>query len=157
MAFYLSHRSLSRLEGVHPDLVAAVKRAIQITPVDFMVVEGVRSREACMVNYGKGRTTAECAAKGIPASFAQPHLGKVTWLRNPFGSKHTKQDDGYGHAVDLLPAPYDWKDVRNFDLVAKAMFAAAEEQGISLRWGADWDRDGKPHERGETDFPHFEL
>ena len=49
-----------------------------------MVLEGVRSREQCMVNYGKGRTVAQCTAKGIPAKYAQPKLNKVTWLNNPF-------------------------------------------------------------------------
>lgn len=40
----LSPRSLSRMEGVHPDLVAVVKRAAEIGP-DFIVVEGLRSKE----------------------------------------------------------------------------------------------------------------
>jgi peptidoglycan L-alanyl-D-glutamate endopeptidase CwlK len=37
------------------------------------------------------------------------------------------------------------------------MFAAAKELGVPIRWGADWERDGKPRERGVTDSPHFEL
>lgn len=157
MSYALSHTSLSRLEGVHPDLVRVVKRAILGTQVDFMVVEGVRSDEQCRINYGKGRTAAECAAKGIDGSYARPDLAKVTWVGNPYSTLHRKQHDGYGHAVDLLPAPYDWKDRNNFDLVARAMFAAADAEGVKIRWGADWDQDGKPHERGETDSPHFEL
>ena len=43
--FKLSQKSLDRLSGVHPDLVAVVKRAIEITEVDFAVLEGVRSKE----------------------------------------------------------------------------------------------------------------
>ncbi|WP_221239426.1 M15 family metallopeptidase [Sphingomonas xinjiangensis] len=133
-------------------LVRVVKRAIELTSVDFMVVEGVRTREQCRINYGKGRTATECLAKGIPASYARPGLARVTWLNNPYASKHVT-----GLAVDLLPAPYDWKNLANFDAVAKAMFAAAKELGIAIRSGADWDADGKPRERGETDSPHFEL
>ena len=45
MTFKLSKRSLSRLEGVNPDLVRVVHRAIQITPVDFGVTCGVRTLE----------------------------------------------------------------------------------------------------------------
>ena len=41
--YKLSERSLSRLEGVHPDLVDVVKRAIEITEIDFGVSEGLRS------------------------------------------------------------------------------------------------------------------
>ena len=150
--FALSARSIERLKGVDSKLVSVVKRAIELTSVDFMVVEGVRTREQCAINYGKGRSIAECAAKGVPAKYANPSAAKVTWLNNPYASKHVT-----GHAVDLLPAPYDWKATGPFDAVAKAMKAAAKELGVVVRWGADWDNDGKPREKGETDSPHFEL
>ena len=151
-AYALSARSIERLRGVDPQLVEVVQLAIQLTTVDFMVVEGVRTREQCAINYGKGRSAAECLAKGVPAKHAQPRAAKVTWLTNPYASKHLG-----GQAVDLLPAPYDWKATGPFDAVAKAMMAAAKQLGVSIRWGADWDADGKPREKGETDSPHFEL
>lgn len=150
-AFVLGARSLANLTGVDDRLVRVVKRAIQLTVVDFTVIEGVRSREQCMVNYGKGRTESQCLAKGVPAKYAKPTLPKVTWLNNPFASKHT-----LGKAVDLLPVT-GWNDLKGFDLVADAMLSAAKELGISIRWGADWDKDGKPREKGESDSPHFEL
>jgi len=152
MPFNLSLRSLDRLRGVDDRLVQVVKRAIQITPVDFMVVEGVRSREQCRINYGKGRTAAELAKKGIDKKYAQPKAAKVTWLSDPYNSKHCT-----GKAVDLCPAPYDWKNLKDFDRMAEAMMTAAKELGVSIRWGADWDKDGKLREKGESDSPHFEL
>ena len=39
MSFKLGKRSLSNLKGVHPDLVKVVKRAIELTEVDFTVIE----------------------------------------------------------------------------------------------------------------------
>ena len=150
--FVLSKLSLGRLEGVNPALVKVVKRAIEITQQDFLVVEGVRSKEQCYINYGKGRTVAQCSAKGVPAKYAQPKLAKVTWLNNPLSSKHVS-----GKAVDLVPYPVNWNDLTKFDQVAKAMFAAAKELGVSIRWGADWDNDGNYREKGEYDSPHFEL
>ena len=84
MAFNLSQKSLDRMNGVDERLQRVVKLAIQLSKQDFMVLEGVRSREQCMVNYGKGRTVAQCTAKWIPAKYAQPKLNKVTWLNNPF-------------------------------------------------------------------------
>lgn len=150
--FVLSKLSLGRLNGVDANLVKVVQRAIEITPQDFMVVEGVRTKEQCYINYGKGRTVAQCTAKGVPAQYAQPKLAKVTWLNNPLSSKHVT-----GKAVDLVPYPVDWNDLTKFDQVAKAMFAAAEELGVSIRWGADWDNDGNYREKGEYDSPHFEL
>ena len=150
--YILSKLSLSRLVGLHPSLEAVVKRAIQITEQDFMVVEGVRTKEQCYINYGKGRTVAQCTAKGVPAQYAKPKLAKVTWLNNPLSSKHVS-----GHAVDLVPYPVDWNDLSKFDKVAKAMYAAAKELGVSIRWGANWDNDGKFREKGEYDSPHFEI
>lgn len=152
MTYKLSQRSLDRLKGVDERLVKVVKRAIELSPIDFMVLEGVRTREQCMINYGKGRTASQCSAKGVPARYANPSAAKVTWLNNPFASKHT-----VGKAVDLVPYPVDWNDLKKFDAIAKAMLAAAKELGVPVRWGADWDGDGKPRERGESDSPHFEI
>ena len=152
MAYNLSQRSLDKLVGVDERLQRVVKRAIQLSKQDFMVLEGIRTREQCMINYGKGRTVAQCVAKGVPAKYAQPKVAKVTWLNNPFASKHVT-----GKAVDLVPYPVDWNDLKKFDLIAQAMLQAAKELGVPVRWGADWDNDGKPRERGESDSPHFEI
>ena len=152
MSYNLSQRSLDKLVGVDEHLQRVVKRAIQISKQDFMVLEGIRTREQCMINYGKGRTVAQCVAKGVPAQYANPRAAKVTWLNNPFASKHVT-----GKAVDLVPYPVDWNDLKKFDLIAQAMLQAAKELGVPVRWGADWDADGKPRERGESDSPHFEI
>ena len=160
MNYRLSKRSLDNLQGVDERLVKIVHRAIQITEQDFMVIEGVRSREQCMINYGKGRTVAQLTAKGIPARYANPNANKVTWLNNPFASKHC-----FGQAVDICPYPVDWNDYKKFDKIADAMFEAEKQlksenaisQNTNLRWGADWDNDGNKRERGESDSPHFEI
>ena len=58
MAFKLSQKSIDRLSGVHQDLVDVVKRAIEITEVDFAVLEGVRSvaRQEQLVKAGASQT-----------------------------------------------------------------------------------------------------
>ena len=152
MTYNLSQRSLDRLVGVDERLQRVVKRAIELSKQDFMVLEGVRTRQQCMTNYGKGRTIAQCVAKDVPAQYANPNAAKVTWLNDPFASKHVT-----GKAVDLVPYPVDWNDLKKFDAIAKAMLQAAKELGVVVRWGADWDGDGKPRERGESDSPHFEV
>jgi len=126
-----------RLKGVNPALVRVVTRAAELLPFDVCVVEGVRTKARQAELYAQGRT--------------KPGR-KVTWTLN---SKHIG-----GLAVDLAPyvsGAIDWNDLRKFDAIAKAMFAAAAEMKTPIRWGADWDRDGKPRERGESDSPHFEL
>jgi len=139
MLYRLSDRSKRNLVGVHPDLVKVVTRAIEISPCDFMVIEGVRTPERQAQLYAQGRTK--------PGN-------KVTWTLK---SNHFKQADGFGHAVDLLPEPYDWKDPGQFDKVARAMREAGKQLGVKIRWGGDWDQDGRSREKGETDSPHFEL
>ena len=45
MSFKLSNRSLAKMEGVDESLVAVVKRAIELTKVDFGVIYGLRTVE----------------------------------------------------------------------------------------------------------------
>lgn len=142
MAYAFGKRSRDNLLGVHPDMVKVVNRALQICSQtggpDFSVIEGVRTGQRQQQLYAQGRTT--------PGPI-------VTWTlkSNHFRNKVT----GYGHAVDLFPG--SWSDVKLFEKMAQAMFQASKELGIPIRWGADWDRDGKFREKGETDSPHFEL
>jgi len=110
MTFRLSQKSIDRLSGVHPDLVAVVKRALEITEVDFAVLEGVRSR-----------TRQE-----------QLFKQKATKTMN---SRHLT-----GHAVDLgayVGGAIRW-DWPLYYQIADAMKAAAAELEIPLTWGGDW-------------------
>lgn len=131
-----------KLEGVHPQLVEIVKNAVLKLPFSVLVVEGVRSLERQRELYAQGRNKP----------------GKiVTWTMS---SKHIRQVDGFGHAVDLVPyidGKIDWTPGKNFDTIADALFEVAKASKTRIRWGADWDQDGKRRERGETDSPHFEL
>jgi len=133
----LDERSEKRLEGVNPTLVSIVRRAAKRLPFSLFVVEGLRTKERQAALYAQGRT------KPGP---------KVTWTMN---SKHID-----GKAVDLAPlidGAIDWKDLKKFDQIAAAMIEAGKEVGVLVRWGADWDMDGLPRERGESDSPHFEI
>lgn len=136
----LSIASKRKLEGVHPKLKAVVELALLKSKVDFKVIEGVRTEERQKLLYAQGRSA--------PGPI-------VTWTlkSNHFVNKST----GFGHAVDLLPEPYDWKELKQFDLMAEAMMEAAKELDVTIRWGKDWNMNGKPGEKGETDSPHFEI
>lgn len=139
MTFKLGKQSTQKLQGVHIALALVVNRAIALTSQDFMVTCGVRTKDEQACLYAQGRTT--------PGPI-------VTWTMQ---SRHMPDKDGLGRAVDLVPFPVDWKTPSKFDAIAKAMFAASKELGIPIRWGADWDKDGNPREKGESDSPHFEL
>jgi peptidoglycan LD-endopeptidase CwlK len=115
MTFKLSKRSLDRLKGVHPNLVAVVKRAIKITKVDFGVTFGVRTREEQERLVATGRSQT-------------------------MNSKHLIQADGFSHAVDLV-AYVDGKvtwELNVYDNVCDAMAQAADELNVAIRWGAAW-------------------
>lgn len=118
MPFQLGARSLQRLNGVHPDLVKVVKRAIAISEIDFTVTEGLRTlaRQKQLVAQGASKT---------------------------MNSRHLT-----GHAVDLAPlvagsVRWDWP---LFHKLAAAMKQAAADVGVSIEWGGDWRtfKDG-PH------------
>ena len=116
--FKLSNRSLEKLEGVNPVLVDTVKRAIQLSKVDFGVIYGVRSLAEQEKLYKAGRSQT-------------------------MKSRHLIQNDGTSHAVDLMA--YDgsnpsW-DIVMYDDIADAMKAAAKETGAKICWGAAWQID----------------
>jgi peptidoglycan LD-endopeptidase CwlK len=108
MSYVLGKRSKERLEGVHPDLVAVVERAIEISKVDFTVLEGVRTRERQKELFDKG------ASKTM-------------------NSRHLT-----GHAVDLAPWPIDWNDLGRFRIMSEAVKMASVELEVPVTWGGDW-------------------
>lgn len=134
---HLGKTSLSRLHRLHPKLAACVALAITISEVDFTVSETVRTDERQKeLFYGKP---------------------KKTWTLK---SKHLIQEDGYAHAVDLVPLENGQPAWDKCPLVKNAMFTAAQLMGITLRWGGDWNQNGSSddeHKRGTYDGPHYEL
>ena len=127
--FVLGKRSRDKLKGVHPDLVRVVERAIQITKQDFMVTEGVRTLER------------------------QKQLGAQRASRT-MNSRHLS-----GHAVDLaawVNGTVNW-DPRFYDEIKEAMYMAARDCNVPLRWGGDWDGDGDRTDQTFHDLVHFEL
>lgn len=147
MTFRFSKNSLARLATVEPALQRVAQRALEISCVDFVVVQGNRTLDEQKRLYGKGRTAAQCTAKGVPASYARPNEAKVTWTLN---SNHIG-----GRAIDVAPyvdGGINWDDNGKLGLwpkIAAAFKQAADELGVSIVWGGDWTT--------TKDRPHFEL
>lgn len=125
--FYLSQRSKNNLEGVHPDLVKVVKRAIKLTSVDFVVTEGLRTmaRQRQLKDAGASRT---------------------------LNSRHIT-----GHAVDVAAlvgrqVRWDWP---LYHRIADAFKQAAAELGVPIVWGGDWRtfKDGPHFELDRRTYP----
>ncbi len=140
----LTARDELRLIGVKPDMQAVTRLAFELFEAhdgrdghSLMVVEGLRSKERQQLLYAQGRTMRGQV---------------VTWTLK---SKHID-----GEAVDCAPVKggvIAWKDIALFDLMAQCFWEAAKILGISIRYGGDWDGDGKLREKGEGDLVHFEL
>jgi len=118
MSIVLGSRSLSRLEGVHPDLVRVVKKAAAMSDLDFTVLEGLRTQER----------QKELMKNGATKTMNSRHLT--------------------GHAVDLAPMiggkiSWDWP---LYTRLSKIVKAAAAAENVPLTWGGDWRtfKDG-PH------------
>jgi peptidoglycan L-alanyl-D-glutamate endopeptidase CwlK len=127
MAFQLSKASRAKLTGVHPDLVKVVTRAIELTPVDFRVLEGLRSA---------------ARQKKLKA------VGASTILN----SRHIT-----GHAIDfaaLVDGKVDWSWPL-YGRIAAAFKRAAKEMGVPITWGGDWKsfKDGGHIELPRRNYP----
>ena len=149
MPFNLSQKSLDRLNGVNDDMVRVVRKAIELTKIDFGVICGLRTVEE----------QEELVAKGASQTMKSKHID--------------------GLAVDLmayLGGRASW-ELNLYDDIADAMKEAAKLENVGVRWGAAWqidnmaDWDGTMEEamnayidlrrsqgrRPFIDGPHFEL
>jgi len=117
MSITLGQRSLSRLEGVHPDLVRVVKKAAAMSDIDFTVLEGLRTLER----------QRQLVAAGASKTMNSRHLT--------------------GHAVDLAPMvdgeiSWAWPQ---YHRLAKIVKAASAVERVPLTWGGDWRFKDGPH------------
>ena len=108
--FKLSTRSMSRLEGVNPQLVQVVNEAIKRTKIDFGVTCGMRTVEE----------QEKLVASGASQTMKSKHLE--------------------GRAVDLVAyiGPNVTWSLNKYDEIADAMAAAAKQKGVAIKWGAAW-------------------
>ena len=110
MSYSFGARSRKRMIGVHPDLVKVMELAIMRSPVDFTVLEGLRTeeRQRDLVNSGASQT---------------------------MNSRHLT-----GHAIDIAPldngqVSWAWPLYHQLAPVVKK---AAADLGVELEWGGDW-------------------
>ena len=122
-----SARSLRSLWGIHPDLRRALDRALKDSPIDFVVIEGLRTKER----------QKQLVAAGASKTMNSRHLT--------------------GHAVDLCPlldldrdGKIETEEMFNVPLMRRLnahIAAAFAAEKVPFEWGGDWG----------WDFPHYEL
>ena len=129
MTFKLSQRSLDRMKGVDERLVNVVKRAIEISEVDFMVTEGLRTeaRQKQLVAAGASQTMKSKHLVGKAVDLAAVVDGKIRW------------------------------DFGLYYKIASAMYRAAKILNVNLTWGSVWDKSVLELDDPEKDVLNYSL
>jgi len=127
--YKFSQRSKERLFTCHPDIIRVMKEVIK--GVDCTILEGHRHKEKQDDVYQQG-------------------LSQVMWPN----SKHNQEPS---LAVDVAPYPIDWNDTNRFYYFGGYVLGVADQLGINLRWGGDWDQDNDLSDQHFMDLVHFEL
>ncbi|MGV3793358.1 M15 family metallopeptidase [Citrobacter portucalensis] len=125
--FRFSQRSENNLKGVKPALVNVIRRALELTPVDFIVIEGLRTqdRQKELVATGKSQT---------------------------MNSRHLT-----GNAVDIIPVNTTWNIEEFKPLLKAVKQAADEQGlklRFGINWKND---PSLPIETRFIDAPHIEI
>ena len=110
MTHTFSEKSNSKLEGVDERLIRVATLALQLSPVDFGITEGVRTleRQKELVKAGASRTLRSKHLEGKAVDVVAYVNGKVAW---------------------------DWP---LYEKIAKAFKQAAAVLDVNIKWGGDW-------------------
>ena len=127
MTYSFSPKSLERLSTVHPLLQRLFKGAIETSPYDFSITEGIRSveRQRYLVDTGKSTTMNSRHLSGKAVDIAVFIDGKVTW------------------------------DFDKYKEVARHIKDTAHVMNIPIAWGGDWVsfKDGPHFELDRKAYP----
>lgn len=115
--FYFSKKSLEKLnhQKVHPRIRELMIQAMCTSPVDFTIIETVRTIEQQKINV----------AKGVSKTMRSRHI--------PSCNK-----SGLCEAIDIAPYPINWKDTKRFKELATHIKSTALKIGVQINWGGDW-------------------
>lgn len=130
--------SKGKLDTVDPRLRAVFERAV--AGFDCTVIYGHRTVAEQQALFAQGRT-----APGPIVTYCDG----VT--------KRSKHNEWPSQAIDVIPYPVNWRDTSRMYYFAGYVKRVAEEMGVPLRWGGDWDGDTEVQDETFMDLPHFEL
>lgn len=119
--------SAKRLAAAHPSIQKVMNAARE--KIAFKILDSQRGRDAQELAFRQGNSKA--------------HFGQSAHNWSP------------SIAVDIVPDPVDWNDKNKFIALSKVIMPIAEDMGVKLRWGGDWNMDGSTSDG--WDFPHYEL
>lgn len=124
-----SPAAAARLKKAHPLLQKLMNAAIK--EADFTILDSQRGKAAQELAFKQKRSKA--------------HFGKSAHNWTP------------SIALDVAPLPIDWKNEKAFVKLSKTILDLAGDLMIPIRWGGDWNMDGKTSDERFVDMPHYEL
>lgn len=114
-------QSKAALAQAHPELQRLFAEVIK--EIDCKVLDATRGKAAQELAFNKGNSKA--------------HFGESPHNYVP------------AIALDVVPWPLDWDDLKSFRALGKVVKAKAVELDIPISWGGDW--------KSFKDYPHYEL
>lgn len=117
MSFKFGAKSLKLINNakLHPKLRLLMTESIKTSPIDFTVLETVRTIEQQRINV----------AKGVSKTMKSRHI--------PSTNK-----SGLCEAVDVAPYPINWKDIKRFIQLSQHIKLVAKQLNINILWGGNF-------------------
>lgn len=111
MTFVFSKRSRDNLIGVHPDLVKVMYKTLATSPIDFVVIEGMRSlaRQKELFTTGKSQTMNSRHLQGKAVDFAAWIDGAISW------------------------------ELKYYTIISNWAKRAGHDLQVPIVWGGDWE------------------
>lgn len=129
-----SARSMERFNTVHPQLRELLYEAIKF--VDFTILAGHRNEEDQNKAYDSGKSTKR-------------------WPNSKHNSLPSEAVDIAPYFLD--PPHLDWDDLAAFARLAGYIERIADEKGVKIRWGGDWNNNRRSKDERFVDMPHLEI
>lgn len=108
--YKFSQRSFRNLQGIDSKLQVVMGTAIQYSPFDFIVIEGLRTKErqVQLVKEGASKTMNSRHLTGHAVDLAIWYQGKINW------------------------------DFENYRVLNQHVQEIAKQHGVDITWGGEW-------------------
>lgn len=153
---HYSNRSLTRLKTCHDDLERLMLEVDKHFP--NTVLEGKRTIDQQRANIAKGVSkTMDSRHLDDPSNAVDAAPDPLSW---------PKMDEALAELLGHLSAQERREMAKHITAYAKQLarwyyfggfvLGTAQQMGIKIRWGGDWDGDRDVHDQSFDDLPHFE-
>ena len=138
MTFLFGVRSTERLSTCTQAMQRVARVALEIGPYDFTIVCGHRTEDAQDAAFFAG-------------------LSEKRWPDSTHNAMPSRAFDAAPWLIDSAGKGFiPWRDEGAFFVLAGVLLVAAKMEGVRIRAGYDWNRNGLSRDQGLHDTGHFE-